>query len=85
MFLSSLINTIVSNNTYSGHYFNLFFSDAVFTWYEYISLRCYFETVSSLCAKTNGIDEFYIQKKMKNGPGTISVAQVEVKLCTDND
>ena len=48
-------------------------------------MMCDFETVSSLCAKINGRNGFYVQKKIKNGPGTVYVAQVEVKLCNDDD
>ena len=84
-FLSSILNTIGSQNTSSGHNFNLFFSDTIFAWHEKISLMCNFETVSSLCAKNNARNGLYTQKKMDNGPGSVYVAQVEVKLCTEND
>ena len=52
-------------------------------WYELISLRCNLETVLSLCAKNNSSNGFYTQNKMKNGLGTVSISQVEVKLCTE--
>ena len=84
-FLSYLLNNIVSHNTSPGHDFNLFLSDDIFYWYGWISLRCNFETLSIICTKTNNRNGLYTQKKIKNGPGTISVAHVEVKLCTDDD